>query len=124
MNSKYTVEQDIKKRKEERYNRAMFIIHVVLIGAFCLVLGYYIGNKHTEKILEPPKEDYVTICPFCGADNIRLHPVNDSWYMECEKYGLNQRGCGLSTGYFSNKQELIDKWNIMCNKMNKENGDG
>lgn len=124
MNSKYTVEQDVKKRKEERYNRTMFIIHIVLVGAFCLILGYYIGHKYTEKILEPPKEDYVTICPFCGANNIKLHPINDSWYMECEKYGLNQRGCGLSTGYFSDKQELIDKWNIMCNKMNEGNMDG
>lgn len=127
MSDNYTTEQDTKKRKEERYNRTIFIICIILIGAFCLILGYYIGHKYTEKVLEPPKEDYITTCPFCGADNVKLHPINDSWYIECEQYGLHQRGCGLSTGYFSNKQELIDKWNTMCNKMNEENeenGDG
>ena len=121
---KYTAEQETIKKKREIYGRTMFIIHVVLVGIFCLILGYYIGNKRTEKILELPKEDYVTECPFCGANNIRLHPVNDSWYIECERYGVDNKGCGLSTGYFTNRQELIDKWNAMCNKMNEEKENG
>ena len=44
----------------------------------------------------------------CGSE-VKLMPIKDDWYIECQN-----RHCELHTGYFENKEELIEKWNNMC----------
>ena len=47
----------------------------------------------------------------CGHE-VKLNPINDSFYIECDKF-LGKGGCGLTTGYYKSKNELIEKWNGM-----------
>ena len=54
-----------------------------------------------EQNLEP--------CPICGHE-VKLNPVNDSFYIKCEKW-MGNDGCGLTTGYYKSKNELIEQWN-------------
>lgn len=57
-----------------------------------------------EQDLEP--------CPICGHE-VNLNPINDSFYIECNNF-LGEDGCGLTTGYYKSKNELIKKWNGMA----------
>ena len=50
-------------------------------------------------------------CPICGH-KVKLNPVNDSFYIECKVY-MGNDGCGLKTGYYKSKNELIKQWNDM-----------
>lgn len=63
------------------------------------VLNYKASNK-TECI-------ELLNCPMCGS-KVKLYPINESWYIEC-----SNDHCELHTGYFNNKNELMDKWNNM-----------
>lgn len=56
-----------------------------------------------EQNLEP--------CPICGHE-VKLNPINDSFYIECDNF-LGEDGCGLTTGYYDSKNELIEQWNGM-----------
>ena len=56
-----------------------------------------------EQILDP--------CPICGHE-VKLNPINDSFYIKCDNF-LGGDGCGLTTGYYKSKNELIEQWNGM-----------
>ena len=47
--------------------------------------------------------------PVCGK-KVELKPIDDSFYIECEQWNGND-GCGLKTGYYDSKAELIREWN-------------
>ena len=57
------------------------------------------------------EEESLLPCPICGHE-VELNPINDSFYIECEKW-MDSDGCGLITGYYKSKNELIEKWNNM-----------
>ena len=57
------------------------------------------------------EEENLIPCPICGHE-VKLNPINDSFYIECDDF-LGGRGCGLTTGYYESKNELIEKWNGM-----------
>ena len=75
------------------------------VGIYCF--GYTHGkHENTEYIYTEPE---LNPCPICGH-KVSLNPVNRSWHIECE-FGLGHDGCGLSTGYYNDKNELITAWN-------------
>ena len=57
------------------------------------------------------EEENLIPCPMCGHE-VKLNPINDSFYIECDDF-LGESGCGLTTGYYKSKNELIEKWNGM-----------
>ena len=63
-----------------------------------------------EQCVELEEENLIP-CPICGHE-VKLNPINDSFYIECDDF-LGERGCGLRTGYYESKKELIEKWNGM-----------
>ena len=56
--------------------------------------------KYSASEIEP--------CPMCGAE-VKLFGT-DSFYIDCDKFDDN-KGCGLSTGYYKSKIKLIEDWN-------------
>lgn len=57
------------------------------------------------------EEQNLSPCPMCGNE-VKLNPINDSFYIECDNF-LGEDGCGLQTGYYNSKNELIEQWNNM-----------
>ena len=57
------------------------------------------------------EEQALDPCPICGHE-VKLNPIDDSFYIECSNF-LGESGCGLRTGYYKSKNELIEKWNGM-----------
>ena len=79
------------------------IIGFILFFAVGIGIGARISEPKQEKDIE-----YCTKCPMCG-ERVKLNPIGDDWYIECQNFD-----CGLQTGYFEDKEELIEKWNEMC----------
>ena len=63
------------------------------------IYGMRVANEEVE--LEP--------CPMCGK-NVEVTLIGKSWIIECDNMHSNN-GCGLQTGYYEDKEELIRKWN-------------
>jgi len=65
------------------------------------------------KIIEEIEVDEVNLlpCPICGHE-VKLNPINDSFCIECDNF-LGEDGCGLKTGYYDSKNELVEQWNGM-----------
>ena len=57
------------------------------------------------------EEENLIPCPICGNE-VKLNPINDSFYIECDNFS-DEYGCGLQTGYYKSKNELIEQWNEM-----------
>ena len=47
-------------------------------------------------------------CPVCGKE-VRIKQIDTSFQIECDKW--NNDGCGLTTGYYKSKSDLIKNWN-------------
>ena len=63
-----------------------------------------------EQCVELEEENLIP-CPMCGHE-VKLNPINDSFYIKCDDF-LGEDGCGLTTGYYKSKNELIEQWNGM-----------
>ena len=57
------------------------------------------------------EEQTLDPCPMCGHE-VKLNPINDSFYIECDDF-MGEGGCGLRTDYYKSKNKLIEKWNGM-----------
>ena len=74
-------------------------------------------NEELEYYKSINSEDYkgyeLLSCPLCGYEDVKLNPINERFYIECPKsrFNNNDNGCGLTTTYFDNKNELIEYWN-------------
>ena len=99
-------------------NRIWKIICVVLVFATIFLIVCILGLRKRADNLQIQLEQCVEIeeqtldpCPICGYE-VKLNPVNDSFYIKCDDF-LGEDGCGLKTGYYKSKNELIEKWNGM-----------
>lgn len=105
--------------KTKKYNLRMIIILLILLIFLVLLVVFNIlllrDLRSTQDALREVKSQLVSDeielnpCPMCGKD-VELQPINDSFYIECE-YGIGNDGCGLHTGYYDSKMELISLWN-------------
>ena len=94
------------------------VICVVLIFLTIFLIVCIFGLRKRADNLQTQLEQCVEVeeqtldpCPMCGHE-VKLNPINDSFYIECD-YFLGESGCGLTTGYYKSKNELIEKWNGM-----------
>ena len=95
-------------------NRIWKIICVVLVFATVCILGLRKRVDNLQIQLEQcvkVEEQTLNPCPICGNE-VKLNPVNDSFYIKCDDL-LGGDGCGLTTGYYKSKNELIEQWNGM-----------
>lgn len=90
-----------------------FLIFIVVFLVTCIF-----GLRERADNLQTQLDQCVEIeeqnlkpCPICGHE-VKLNPVNDSFYIECDNF-LGENGCGLTTGYYKSKNELIEQWNNM-----------
>lgn len=82
----------------------MIITFIVLLTASGLILAaaiLYDGKKDANEHVD------LIDCPMCGWD-VKLYPVNESWYIQC-----TNTDCELRTGFFHSKAHLINQWNNM-----------
>ena len=90
-----------------------FLIFIVVFLVTCIFgLRERADNLQTQldQCIEIEEENLLP-CPICGHE-VKLNPINESFYIECEKW-IGSDGCGLRTGYYKSKNELIEKWNNM-----------
>ena len=99
-------------------NRIWKIICVVLVFATIFLIVYMFGLRKRADNLQTQinqcvkvEEENLVPCPICGHE-VKLNPINDSFYIKCDDF-LGEDGCGLTTGYYESKNELIEKWNGM-----------
>lgn len=95
--------------------KKMYIISAIIM-AFALFLAVGIGIG--IKISTPKKAiPYHNECPMCHSEvKLITHQFkfNTQYSIEC----LN-RDCELETGYFKDKEELVEKWNKMFKTLNE-----
>jgi hypothetical protein len=97
------------------------IIAVIIAISLAIGIGLGIRISISKEDTETTDKEYCTDieyskeCPMCGSE-VELKPVNDSWYIGCQNIN-----CGLETGFFHDKEELVEKWNNMCQKINNIN---
>ena len=78
------------------------ICFLALIIAISVFVGYRVGNAVNKEA-----EIYCTKCPMCGHNEVKLYPINNSFYIEC-------KWCDLRTGYYSSEYALTHDWNKLC----------
>lgn len=106
-----------KNKKNARILQGVIIIVLVLllfvqgIGLGSALIHLYKENQRYEDKLYSTSE--LKTCPICEA-TVRLKG-GKLYYIECEEYDDNnkKRGCGLQTGYYDSKQDLIEIWNTI-----------
>ena len=89
---------------------------LIFIIVFLIVCIYGLRTRADD--LQVQLDQYIDVeeqnlnpCPMCGNE-VKLNPINDSFYIECDNF-LGEDGCGLTTGYYDSKNELIEQWNEM-----------
>ena len=99
-------------------NKILKAICVGLIFLTIFLIVCIFGLRKRADNLQTQLEQCVEVeeqaldpCPICGNE-VKLNPINDSFYIECDDF-LGENGCGLTTGYYKSKNELIEKWNGM-----------
>ena len=99
-------------------NKIWKTICVVLVFITIFLVVCIVGLRKRADDLQTQLDQCVKIeeqslnpCPICGHE-VKLNPINDSFYIKCDDF-LGEDGCGLKTGYYKSKNELIEKWNGM-----------
>ena len=99
-------------------SRIWKVICVGLVFLIVFLIVYIFGLRKQADDLQTQLDQCIEVeeqtlnpCPMCGHE-VKLNPINDSFYIKCDCF-LGEGGCGLETGYYKSKKELIDQWNGM-----------
>lgn len=96
------------------------ILVVGFISSITLAIGIGVGIRISNSN-EAKTTEYYNECPMCHS-NVKLmvqqYRNHTDYSIEC----LND-DCDLRTGYFQNKEELIEKWNKMFKALNEQKGE-
>lgn len=89
----------------------LVFLTIFLIICIC-GLRYRADNLQVqlEQCIEVEEQSLIP-CPICGEE-VKLNPVNNLFYIKCSNF-IGEDGCGLQTGYYESKMELIEQWNGM-----------
>lgn len=117
-----------KKNKNKVFNFIISAVSVIVIAGFIYNMCEYSANNtklqneleatklelsEKQKILEDLGYEYDLLnCPLCGYE-VDIKPVNNSFYIVCNKFDKGKEGCGLRTDFYDSKNELIEIWNSM-----------
>ena len=97
----------MESNKETNYNsgfKVMMCINIALI-ILIAILGFRLIDLE-NKLHNISVEQSIELdrCPMC-LDDVSINTSLNKFYIKCN-------GCGLSTGYFESKGELIEYWNV------------
>lgn len=96
-------------------NNCPYIVGFIL-GVFTFVIVCLIWeNNNLEKELNNEKfvVDKLVNCPMCGKE-VDFRSTGTAYYIECCPWRTKgEYGCGLQTGYYDTKEELVKAWNGM-----------
>lgn len=83
--------------------KTCFLCVLVTFALTIAAMSWY-NNMYGKKVIIV-NENTIELeeCPLCDG-NAKLNPVNDSYYIECKK-------CGLQTGYYGSLDMLVNYWN-------------
>ena len=90
---------------------------VLVIGAISFAVGVKYGTQNNSK----KATTYHNECPMCHSNvklMVRQYTCGNDYMIEC----LND-DCGMHTGYFKDKEELVEKWNKMFKTLNERKGE-
>lgn len=103
-----------KKLKNKLWKTICVVLVFITIFLVVCIVGLRKRADNLQIQLEQCaelEEENLIPCPMCGH-KVKLNPINDSFYIECGNF-LGEGGCGLKTGYYKSKNELIEQWNGM-----------
>jgi hypothetical protein len=86
------------------------IVVIGFIVAIALAIGYEVGIRISNS-KEAKSTEYHNECPMCHSD-VKLTTFDSTYGCSYQIECLN-RDCELKTGYFEDKEELVEKWNKM-----------
>ena len=91
---------------------AIWMIIVVFL-VVCIGVLQHKADKLQIQLEQSVETEEINLlpCPICDC-SVKLNPINDSFYIECEQFD-DDGGCGLTTGFYKSKNELIEQWNGM-----------
>lgn len=95
--------------KKRLLSVALAVVMVVCLVLLIVVMKTELENKALRAENTELKQSYeleteeLAPCYLCGG-NVKIQPVNDTFYIECED-------CDLQTDYFDPKSDLIRYWN-------------
>lgn len=102
------------KFKNKIWQKTCAILTFLVVFLIACIFGLRERTDNLQKQLDQCvgiENQNLKSCPICGHE-VKLNPINDSFYIECEKW-MGNDGCGLTTGYYKSKNELIKQWNGM-----------
>ncbi len=105
----------MKGLKENWEYIAGVIVGVLFVIAIVCAVILITENRNLEKELNNEKfgVDSLVECPMCGED-VDFRSTRTSYYIECCPWRTQgEYGCGLKTGYYDTKEELVKAWNGM-----------
>lgn len=104
--------------RRERMNKNIAILFIgFVVAAFAIGIG--IGIK-TSNPKESKATEYHNECPMCHS-NVKLTTFDSTYGCSYQIECLN-RDCELETGYYEDKEELIEKWNKMFKTLSERKG--
>jgi hypothetical protein len=101
-------------------NKNLAILIIGFVSAITLTIGIGIGIRINQPKQEKATE-YHNECPMCHSD-VKLTTFDSTYGCSYQIECLN-RDCELKTGYFKDKEELIEKWNKMFKTLNERKGE-
>lgn len=83
--------------------KTCFLCVLVTFALTIAAMSWY-NNMYGKKVIIV-NENTIELeeCPLCDG-NAKLNPINDSYYIECKK-------CGLQTDYYGSLDMLVNYWN-------------
>jgi hypothetical protein len=96
------------------------ILVIGFIASITLAIGIGIGIRISQPKQEKPTA-YHNECPMCHSEvklMVRQYTCGNDYMIEC----LND-DCGMHTGYFDDKEELVEKWNKMFKTLSERKGE-
>lgn len=93
----------LKDTKPNTNFKACFLCILLTFILTMAIMSWY-NNIYGKKVIIV-NENTIELeeCPLCDG-NAELNPVNDSYYIECKK-------CGLQTAYYESLDMLVNYWN-------------
>lgn len=108
------------KNRKVTISLGMFIVTIlvaILVNVNTIVGYKSVIDDLTSKIEAMRGDVELAPCPICNKE-VKITQVGDTFYIECDEW-LEADGCGLTTGYYKSKAELIEDWNSSLSEENK-----
>lgn len=99
--------------------RIITLIALIIIIVLSFVGGLHVGTTENKSTKPTSYHNECPMCHSCVKLMVHQYKFRSDYSIEC----LNS-DCGMSTGYYKDKEELVEKWNAMFKALNERKEDG